>query len=85
MQSLGNGLSRSSFLRRGAMGGGALIASASGLGALAPSAFADAPPAGDLAYLRLLIAAEPSSSVSPTLTPPLMPPPASHMVKPNAL
>jgi rubrerythrin len=40
------------------MGGGVLIASATGLGALAPSAFADAPPAGDLAYLRLLIAAE---------------------------
>jgi rubrerythrin len=33
--------------------------SASGLGALAPGAFADGtPPAGDLAYLRLLIAAE---------------------------
>jgi hypothetical protein len=57
MQSLGSGLSRSSFLRRGAAGGGALIASASGLGALAPSALADTP-AGDLAYLRLLIAAE---------------------------
>jgi hypothetical protein len=35
-----------------------LIASGSGLGAFAPSAFAAAPPAGDLAYLRLLIAAE---------------------------
>jgi hypothetical protein len=58
MQSLGNGLSRSSFLRRGAVGGGALIASASGLGTLAPAAFADTVPAGDLAYLRLLIAAE---------------------------
>ena len=58
MQSLGSGLSRSGFLRRGAVGGGALIASASGLGALAPAAFADTVPAGDLAYLRLLIAAE---------------------------
>ena len=40
------------------MGCGALIASASGLGTFAPSAFADAPPLGDLAYLRLMIAAE---------------------------
>jgi rubrerythrin len=40
------------------VGGGALIASASGLGALAPTAFADAVPAGDLASLRLLIAGE---------------------------
>jgi hypothetical protein len=40
------------------MGGGVLIASASGLGALAPAAFAVTPPDGDLAYLRLLIAAE---------------------------
>lgn len=47
-------MSRSKFL----LGGGALLASASGLGALAPSAFADTAPAGDLAYLRLLIAAE---------------------------
>ena len=58
MQSLSSGLSRSSFLRTGALGGGALIVSASGVGALAPSAFADAVPAGDLAYLRLLIAGE---------------------------
>jgi hypothetical protein len=35
-----------------------LLASASGLGALAPAALADAPPDGDLAYVRLLIAAE---------------------------
>ncbi len=35
-----------------------LVASASGLGAFAPSAFASAPPDGDLAYLRLLIGAE---------------------------
>ena len=54
MQSLGTGLSRSRFLR----GGGALLVSASGLGAFAPAALADSPPDGDLAYLRLLIAAE---------------------------
>ncbi len=37
-----------------------MLASASGLGALAPAAFAGttAPPAGDLAYLRLLVAGE---------------------------
>jgi len=51
---MGNGLSRSSFVR----GGGALLVSAAGLGAVAPAAFADGPPTGDLAYLRLLIAAE---------------------------
>jgi len=47
-------VSRSKFL----LGGGALLASASGLGALAPAAFADGVPDGDLAYLRLLIASE---------------------------
>jgi rubrerythrin len=47
-------VSRSKFL----LGGGALLASASGLGAFAPSAFADVVPDGDLAYLRLLIASE---------------------------
>src|SRR5258708_33678802 len=47
-------MSRSKFL----LGGGALAASATGLGALAPAAFADGVPDGDLAYLRLLIAAE---------------------------
>jgi rubrerythrin len=47
-------VSRSKFL----LGGGALLASASGLGALAPSALADGVPDGDLAYLRLLIASE---------------------------
>lgn len=47
-------MSRSKFL----LGGGALLASASGLGALAPAAFADGVPDGDLAYLRLLIASE---------------------------
>lgn len=40
------------------MGGGAFIVSASGLGAFVPAAFADGVPDGDLAYLRLLIAAE---------------------------
>lgn len=62
MHCMGNGgtrgLTRGGLLRRGAVGGGALLASASGLAAVAPSAFADAPPVGDLAYLRLLIAAE---------------------------
>ena len=53
-QRIGTGVSRSKFL----LGGGALLASASGLGALAPPAFADAVPDGDLAYLRLLIASE---------------------------
>jgi rubrerythrin len=51
---MGSGVSRSKFL----LGGGAMLASASGLAALAPSALADAVPEGDLAYLRLLIAAE---------------------------
>jgi ferritin-like protein len=59
MQCMGKAvLTRGGLLRRGAVGGGALLASASGLAAVAPSAFADAAPAGDLAYLRLLIAAE---------------------------
>ena len=52
------GLSRAGFLRRSAFGGGALIASASGLTALAGAASAATPPDADLAYLRLLIAAE---------------------------
>ena len=51
-------MSRAGFLRRGAVGGGALLVSASGLAALAPVAWADTPPDSDLAYLRLLIAAE---------------------------
>ena len=51
-------LTRGGLLRRGAVGGGALLASASGLAAVAPTAFADGAPASDLAYLRLLIAAE---------------------------
>jgi rubrerythrin len=51
-------MSRGALLRRGAVGGGALLVSASGLGAVAPLARADTPPDADLAYLRLLIAAE---------------------------
>jgi rubrerythrin len=47
-------MSRAGFVR----GSGALLVSATGLGTFAPSALADAPPDGDLAYLRLLIAAE---------------------------
>jgi Ferritin-like domain len=45
-------------LRRGAAGSGALLVSASGIGAFAPVASADTPSDADLAYLRLLIAAE---------------------------
>jgi hypothetical protein len=53
------GMSRAALLRRGAVGSGALLVSASGLTALAPVASADAtPPDADLAYLRLLVAAE---------------------------
>ena len=51
-------MSRGALLRRGAVGGGALLVSASGLAAVAPLARADTPPDADLAYLRLLIAAE---------------------------
>jgi hypothetical protein len=51
-------VSRAELLRRGAVGGGALLVSASGLSAFAGTAAADAPPAADLAYLRLLIATE---------------------------
>jgi len=52
------GMNRAELLRRGAVGGGVLLASASGLAAVAPVATADAPPDADLAYLRVLIAAE---------------------------
>jgi len=45
-------------LRHGAVGGGALVLSASGLGALSGAASAATLPDGDLAYLRLLVAAE---------------------------
>src|SRR5438270_98903 len=51
-------MSRGALLRRGAVGGGVLLVSGSGLAAVAPLARADAPPDADLAYLRLLIAAE---------------------------
>jgi Ferritin-like domain len=56
-----SGMSRSGFLQRGAVGGGALLVSASGLSALGLPNIASAatpPPDGDLAFLRLLIAAE---------------------------
>ena len=52
------GVSRAEFLRRSAIGGGALLVSASGASALAGVASAGTIPDGDLAYLRLLIAAE---------------------------
>ena len=55
---MGSGVSRAELLRRGAVGGGALLVSASGISAFAGTASADAPPDADLAYLRLLIAAE---------------------------
>lgn len=60
---MGTGMSRAGFLRRGAAGGGALVVSASGLSALgladvAKASAATTPSDGDLAYLRLLIAAE---------------------------
>jgi rubrerythrin len=53
-------MSRAGFFRRGAVGGGALLASASGLSSLGFTAVASAGtiPDLDLAYLRLLIAAE---------------------------
>jgi ferritin-like protein len=53
-------MNRAGFLRRGAVGSGALLVSASGLSALgfADVASAATPPDADLAYLRLLIAAE---------------------------
>jgi rubrerythrin len=54
-----SGFSRAELVRRGVVGGGALIVSASGLSALPGVASADATlPDGDLAYLRLLIGAE---------------------------
>ena len=54
------GMSRAGFLRHGAVGGGALLVSASGLPTLgfAGTASAGTTPDGDLAYLRVLIAAE---------------------------
>ena len=57
---MATGMSRAGFLRRGALGGGALVVSASGVSALGFTGVASAatPPDADLAYLRLLIAAE---------------------------
>lgn len=55
---MATGINRADLLRRGAVGGGVLLASASGLAAVAPIASADTLPDADLAYLRLLIAAE---------------------------
>jgi rubrerythrin len=55
---VGSGVNRAELLRRGALGGGALLVSASGLSAFAGTASAAAPPDSDLAYLRLLIGAE---------------------------
>ena len=52
------GLSRAAFLRRGAVGGGALLVGGSGVLALSGAAGAATPPDFDLAYVRLLIAAE---------------------------
>jgi hypothetical protein len=46
------------LLKRGALGGGALLVSASGVSVFAGVASADTIPDADLAYLRLLIAAE---------------------------
>jgi len=51
-------LSRDQLLRRGALGGGALVLSGSAVAALAGRASAAALPDTDLAYLRLLIGAE---------------------------
>jgi hypothetical protein len=51
------GLSRTELLRSGARGGAVLAVSGTGLAALAPTVAA-APPDGDLAYLRLLVATE---------------------------
>ena len=53
-----SGLSRAELLRRGALGGGAVLVSASGFSAVAGVAAAGTIPDSDLAYLRLLIAAE---------------------------
>jgi Ferritin-like domain len=51
-------LSRYQLLRRGAVGGGAVVLSTSAVAALAGRAGAATVPDGDLAYLRLLVAAE---------------------------
>src|SRR5262245_20579937 len=51
-------MNRAGLLRRGAVGTGALLVSSSGLSAFAEPASAATLPDADLAYLRLLIAAE---------------------------
>ena len=51
-------LSRDQLLRRGAIGGGAFVLSASAVAALAGRAAAATLPDNDLAYLRILIGAE---------------------------
>ena len=55
---MGTRMSRTGLLRRGAVGTGALLVSSSGLSAFAGVASAATLPDADLAYLRLLIAAE---------------------------
>lgn len=55
---MAEGLSRAALLRRGAVGGGALLVSAPWLPGLVEPASAATPPDADLAYVRLLIAAE---------------------------
>lgn len=52
------GLSRAGFLRRAAIGGGVLLVPGSGLAALAGTASAATYPDADLAWVRVLIAAE---------------------------
>ena len=55
---MGTRMSRAGLLRRGALGTGALLVSSSGLPAFAGVASAATFPDADLAYLRLLVAAE---------------------------
>jgi hypothetical protein len=57
-QMVATGYSRAGFLRRAAVGGGVLLVPASGLSAFTGVASAATLPDPDLAYLRLLIAAE---------------------------
>jgi len=55
---VGTRMSRAGLLRRGAVGTGVLLVSSSGLSTLAEPAAAATLPDADLAYLRLLLAAE---------------------------
>src|SRR5215471_6364307 len=55
---VGTRMSRTGLLRRGAVGTGALLVSSSGLSSFAGVASAATLPDTDLAYLRLLLAAE---------------------------